>query len=91
MWVGLLGAAMHPNNLPLQPIEKRDLQLNSSVKIHAGYCGTKLKLLFGHNLSQPVSWILLSMNSFSVASIVFQQLVLSNGISLQCALSENGT
>ena len=60
MWAGLLDA-MHLNNLPLQPIEKRDLHPNSSVRIHAGYFGTEVKLLIGYNLSQHVNWILLSM------------------------------
>ena len=49
MYAGLLGAAMHSNNLSLQPIEERDFHLNSLVRIHAGCSSTKLKLLFGHN------------------------------------------
>ena len=61
MWAGLLDV-VHLNNVPLLPIEKRDLHPNSSIRIHAGCFGTKLKLLFGHNLSQHVSWILLNMN-----------------------------
>ena len=41
---------VHLKNLLFQSIEEVDLQFNSSIRVHAGQAGVRLKLL--HNLHQ---------------------------------------
>ncbi len=72
VWAGL-GASKHPNNLPHQPTEKRDLQSNSLIGIYVDLAGAKLKLL--HHLHQK--W-----ENFINVNVLHSQRINSHWISL---------